>query len=61
MTKREIPLERKAKANIDICCNSLCDSHVVEEYIRVLEERVLELEGELAAIYTEKTAVKNSG
>jgi DNA polymerase II small subunit/DNA polymerase delta subunit B len=44
MTRRVITLEKKAKANLDICCNSLCDSSIVEEYVKELEERVKELE-----------------
>ena len=62
--KRTISLERQAKANLDICCNSLCHSSIVEEYIEELELRVHELELELA-MYKEKRPVKvcekNSG
>jgi hypothetical protein len=57
MTRRVITLEKKAKANLDICCNSLCDSSIVEEYVRELEERVKELE---SLLYGEKEEKRDS-
>lgn len=47
MNQRHIPLERKAKANLDICCNSLCNSRVVEEYIEELENTIRSLRNAL--------------
>ena len=34
----------RAKQHISICCKTLCEREIVEEYINQLEERVKELE-----------------
>jgi|TARA_R110000803_G_scaffold42426_4_gene90968 hypothetical protein len=38
------PLAVRAKQHISICCKTLCEREIVEEYINQLEERVKELE-----------------
>ena len=44
MVHRDISLETEAKQQISICCQTLCDSSVVTEYIKFLEERIDQLE-----------------
>jgi len=34
----------RAHQQIDICCETLCDKEVVQEYIKELEDLVLELQ-----------------
>ena len=46
MVHRDISLEIEAKQQIGICCQTLCDSSVVTEYIKFLEERIDQLESE---------------
>ena len=36
--KREKSLDISAKHNIEICCQTLCDKEIVQEYIQQLEE-----------------------
>jgi len=40
----EKSLEVRAKQHISICCKTLCEREIVEEYIKYLEDRVNELE-----------------
>lgn len=47
-TKRTITLQQRANHNIDICCQTLCDKEVVQEYISELEEKIKELEKEVS-------------
>ena len=54
MSRREKTLAIKANQQISICCQTLCDKYVVEEYINTLERElydlrkyVLELEEEM--------------
>jgi hypothetical protein len=44
MRRGEKPLNIRAKQQISICCKTLCEREVVEEYINKLEDRVKELE-----------------
>jgi hypothetical protein len=39
----EKSLEVRAKQHISICCKTLCEREVVEEYIKYLEDKVEEL------------------
>lgn len=36
-----------AKQQISICCQTLCDKEVVEEYIKELEDLVVELQNKI--------------
>ena len=36
----EKSLETRAKQNIGICCETLCDREPVEQYIKQLEEKI---------------------
>jgi hypothetical protein len=42
--RREKCLAIRAHQQIDICCETLCDKEVVQEYIKELEDLVLELQ-----------------
>lgn len=42
--RREKCLAIRAHQQIDICCETLCDKEVVQEYIKELENLVLELQ-----------------
>ena len=46
-TRREKCLATRAHQQISICCETLCDKEVVEEYIKELEEKVTELTNQL--------------
>jgi len=46
-TRREKCLATRAHQQISICCETLCDKEVVEEYIKELEEKVIELTDQL--------------
>jgi hypothetical protein len=41
--KRESSLADRAKRSLDICCQTLCDKELVEEYIKQLEVEVAHL------------------
>ena len=41
--RREKCLATRAHQQIDICCETLCEKDVVQEYIKELEDLVLEL------------------
>ena len=43
-TKREKSLATRAHQQIGICCETLCDKEVVEEYIKQLENTIVELQ-----------------
>lgn len=45
--RREKCLATRAHQQISICCETLCDKEVVEEYIKELEEKVTELTNQL--------------
>lgn len=45
--RREKCLAIRAHQQISICCETLCDKEVVEEYIKELEDKVLLLTEEL--------------
>mgnify|MGYP003650690474 CR=1 FL=1 len=47
MSKREKSLAVQAKQHISICCKTLCEREIVEEYIKQLEDKVDELETKL--------------
>ena len=50
MSKRDKSLAVRAKQHISICCKTLCEREVVEEYIKQLEDKVNELEIKLRGI-----------
>lgn len=43
-TRGEKSLETRAKQNIGICCETLCDREPVEEYIKYLEDKIAQYE-----------------
>ena len=43
-TRGEKSLEIRAKHNIGICCETLCDREPVEEYIKYLEDKIAQYE-----------------
>ena len=43
-TRREKCLATRAHQQISICCETLCEKEVVEEYIKELENKIVELE-----------------
>jgi|TARA_B110000908_G_scaffold156950_1_gene196624 hypothetical protein len=44
MRRGEKSLRTKAHQEISICCETLCQKEIVEEYIAELEARILDLE-----------------
>ena len=42
--RREKCLATRAHQQIDICCETLCEKEVVQEYIKELEDKIVELE-----------------
>jgi hypothetical protein len=46
-TRREKCLATRAHQQISICCETLCEKEVVEEYIKELEDKVVELQSKL--------------
>ena len=47
MRRGEKSLEVRAKQHISICCKTLCEREIVEEYIQELEDTVAMLEYKL--------------
>tara|TARA_R110000764_G_scaffold68463_1_gene141993 strand:- start:40 stop:246 length:207 start_codon:yes stop_codon:yes gene_type:complete len=47
MRRGEKSLEVRAKQHISICCKTLCEREIVEEYIQQLEDKVEMLEYKL--------------
>ncbi len=47
MRRGEKSLRTKAHQEISICCETLCQKEIVEEYIAELEARIAELELEI--------------
>ena len=45
--RREKCLATRAHQQIDICCETLCEKDVVQEYIKELEDLVQELKEEI--------------
>lgn len=43
-TRGEKSLETRAKQNIGICCETLCDREPVEGYIKYLEDKIAQYE-----------------
>lgn len=43
-TRGEKSLATRAHQQIDICCQTLCEKDVVQDYIKELEEKVQKLE-----------------
>jgi hypothetical protein len=41
--RREKSLADRAKQSLDICCQTLCDKELVEEYIKQLEVEIAHL------------------
>lgn len=46
-TKREKCLATRAHQQIGICCETLCEKEVVQEYIKQLENTIIELKYKL--------------
>ena len=53
-TKEENSLEANAKHNLDICCETLCDKFVVQDYMSKLEQEIIDLKATIK-ILTEET------
>ena len=53
-TKEENSLEANAKHNLGICCETLCDKFVVQDYISKLEQEIIDLKATIK-ILTEET------
>ena len=47
MRRGEKSLEVRAKQHISICCKTLCEREIVEEYIQELEDKIAMLEHKL--------------
>ena len=47
-------MEANAKHNLDICCETLCDKFVVQDYISKLEQEIIDLKATIK-ILTEET------
>lgn len=54
-TKDENSLEVNAKHNIDICCETLCDKTIVQNYISKLEQEISDLKDTIKLL-TEETS-----
>jgi hypothetical protein len=54
MTRRVKSLAVEAKQELSICCQTLCDRQLVEDYIQQLEDRVRSLEETLATRLEDK-------
>jgi len=48
--RREKSLAIRAHQQIGICCETLCDKEVVEEYIKELEDLVVELKEKISQL-----------
>ena len=51
-TRGEKSLETRAKQNIGICCETLCDREPVEAYIYSLELKITELKQRIETLKT---------
>ena len=51
-TRGEKSLETRAKQNIGICCETLCDREPVEEYINSLELKITKLKQRIETLKT---------
>lgn len=47
-TRREKSLAVRAHQQIGICCETLCEKDVVMDYIKQLEDKIVELENQIA-------------
>jgi len=48
--KREITLEERAKQQLSICCETLCERAVVERYVEELEGEIADLQKYVAEL-----------
>ena len=48
--RRKITLEEQAKQQLSICCETLCERAVVEEYVAKLECEIADLRKYVAAL-----------
>jgi len=52
--RREKSLAIRAHQQIGICCETLCDKEVVQEYIKELEDLVVELKEKISQLEGKK-------
>ena len=50
MRRRDKPLSVRAKQQISICCKTLCEREIVEEYIQELEWEIADLKKYVAEL-----------
>jgi hypothetical protein len=50
MKRGEKSLEVRAKQHISICCKTLCEREIVEEYINELEVEIADMKKYIAAL-----------
>jgi hypothetical protein len=48
--RREKCLATRAHQQIDICCETLCEKEVVQEYIKELEDLVVQLKEKISQL-----------
>ena len=59
-TRREKCLATRAHQQISICCETLCDKEVVEDYIKELEDKIVELNNTIKLIKEEVNERRNT-
>ena len=59
-TRREKCLATRAHQQISICCETLCDKEVVEDYIKELEDKIIELNNKIKLIKEEVDERRNT-
>lgn len=59
-TRREKCLATRAHQQISICCETLCDKEVVEDYIKELEDKIVELNNTIKLIKEEVDERRNT-
>lgn len=59
-TRREKCLATRAHQQISICCETLCDKEVVEDYIKELEDKIIELNNTIKLIKEEVDERRNT-
>jgi len=50
--RKEKSLAVRAHQQIGICCETLCEKDVVMDYIKQLEDKIVELENQIATLST---------
>jgi hypothetical protein len=53
-------LATRAHQQISICCETLCDKEVVEDYIKELEDKIIELNNTIKLIKEEVDERRNT-